>query len=51
MAGLNLSTVPKVLIECANMRNPIDAALLTTAHWQQNAAMALTAGLAAFLTQ
>ncbi len=38
LAGLNLSTVPKVLIECANMRNTTDAALLTTAQWQQSAA-------------
>jgi N-acetylmuramoyl-L-alanine amidase len=50
LAGLNLSTVPKVLIECANMRNPTDAALLTTGQWQQNAARALAAGLTAFLT-
>jgi N-acetylmuramoyl-L-alanine amidase len=50
LAGLNLSTVPKVLIECANMRNPTDAALLTTAQWQQMAAKALAAGLTTFLT-
>ena len=50
LAGLNLSTVPKVLIECANMRNPTDAALLTTTAWQQTAARALAAGLTAFLT-
>ena len=51
LAGLNLSTVPKVLIECANMRNPTDAALLTTTGWQQTAARALAAGLTAYLTQ
>ena len=51
LAGLNLSTVPKVLIECANMRNPTDAALLTTARWQHNAARALAVGLATFLTR
>jgi N-acetylmuramoyl-L-alanine amidase len=50
LGGLNLSTVPKVLIECANMRNPTDAALLTTGQWQQSAARALAAGLTAFLT-
>jgi N-acetylmuramoyl-L-alanine amidase len=49
LAGLNLSTVPKVLIECANMRNPTDAAILATVQWQQNAARALAAGLTAFL--
>ena len=30
LAGLNLTTVPKVLIECGNMANPTDAALLVT---------------------
>ena len=49
LAALNLTTVPKVLIECANMRNPTDAALITTATWQQSAASALAAGLTAFL--
>ena len=29
-SGTNLSTVPKVFIECANMRNPTDAALLVS---------------------
>jgi N-acetylmuramoyl-L-alanine amidase len=51
LAGLNLSTVPKILLECANMRNPVDAALLTTTAWQQRVASALAAGLRAFLTQ
>ena len=30
LAGLNLTTVPKVLIECGNMQNATDAALLVT---------------------
>ena len=30
LAGLNLTTVPKVLIECGNMRNATDAAILVT---------------------
>ena len=30
LAGLNLTTVPKVLIECGNMRNATDAALLAS---------------------
>ena len=29
-AGLNLTTVPKVLIECGNMQNVTDAAMLTS---------------------
>ena len=31
LGGLNLTTVPKVLIECANMQNPVDAALTESA--------------------
>ena len=50
LAGINLSTVPKVFIECANMRNAADAALVTSSHWQARAARAIAAGLAAFLT-
>jgi N-acetylmuramoyl-L-alanine amidase len=50
LAGTNLSTVPKVFIECANMRNAADAALVTSQHWQAIAARAIAAGLAAFVT-
>ena len=50
LAGVNLSTVPKVFIECANMRNPTDAALITTPAWQAKAARAIAAGLTRFLT-
>ena len=49
LAGLNLTRVPKVLIECGNMRNRTDAALLTSQRFQQNAARALTAAIVAFL--
>ena len=38
LGGLNLSTVPKVLIECANMRNAQDAATVQSPAWRQNAA-------------
>ena len=51
LAGTNLSTVPKVFIECANMRNPTDAALVTSTAWQAKAARAIAAGLTTFLTQ
>ena len=50
LAGLNLSRVPKVFIECANMRNATDAALVTSLRWQATAARAIAAGLTAFLT-
>jgi N-acetylmuramoyl-L-alanine amidase len=49
LAGLNLTTVPKVLIECANMRNATDATLISDPIWRQSAAEALTAGLSQYL--
>ena len=50
LAGLNLTTVPKVLIECGNMRNATDAALLVTASFQQAAAAAMAQAITAYLT-
>ncbi|MGO8826056.1 MAG: N-acetylmuramoyl-L-alanine amidase [Acidimicrobiales bacterium] len=50
LAGLNLTTVPKVLIECGNMRNATDAALLVTPSFQQAAAAAMAQGITQFLT-
>jgi N-acetylmuramoyl-L-alanine amidase len=49
LAGLNLTTVPKVLIECGNMRNAVDAGLLVTARFQQQVASALTAAIVRYL--
>jgi N-acetylmuramoyl-L-alanine amidase len=50
LAGLNLTTVPKVLIECGNMRNATDASILITSGFQKQAASALTAAITAFLS-
>jgi N-acetylmuramoyl-L-alanine amidase len=50
LAGLNLTTVPKVLIECGNMRNDTDAALLVTTAFQQEAAAAMARAITQFLT-
>jgi len=50
LGGLNLSTVPKVFIECGNMRNAADAARMTSPAWRQRAAVALAAGITRFLT-
>jgi N-acetylmuramoyl-L-alanine amidase len=49
LAGLNLTTVPKVLIECGNMRNATDAALLVTPSFQKRAAAAIAAAIVKFL--
>ncbi|MGQ4517140.1 N-acetylmuramoyl-L-alanine amidase [Streptomyces sp. DW26H14] len=49
LGGLNLSTVPKVFIECGNMRDPKDAALLTSAKWRQKAAQGITEGIDRYL--
>jgi N-acetylmuramoyl-L-alanine amidase len=51
LAGLNLTTVPQVLIECGNMRNATDAGLLTSPSFQRHAAAAIMAGMATFLTK
>ena len=49
LAGLNLATQPKVLIECANMRNAIDARLLSSTSFQRRAAAAMARAITAFL--
>ncbi|MFJ4790721.1 N-acetylmuramoyl-L-alanine amidase [Streptomyces sp. NPDC088794] len=49
LGGLNLSTVPKVFIECGNMRDSKDAALLTSGAWRQKAAQGMAEGIASFL--
>jgi N-acetylmuramoyl-L-alanine amidase len=50
LAGLNLTTVPKVLIECGNMQNATDAAFLVTPSFQQTAAAAIAQAITQFLT-
>lgn len=49
LAGLNLTTMPKVLIETGNMRNAADAALLVSPKVQRAVATALAAAIARFL--
>ncbi|MFC5143981.1 N-acetylmuramoyl-L-alanine amidase [Streptomyces aureoversilis] len=49
LGGLNLSTVPKVFVECGNMRDPKDAALLTDGAWRQKAAQGIADGITDFL--
>ena len=50
LAGLNLTTMPKVLIECGNMNNAADAALLVRPGVQRGVAAALAAAIVRFLT-
>ncbi|MGV4885590.1 N-acetylmuramoyl-L-alanine amidase [Streptomyces viridosporus] len=49
LGGLNLSTVPKVFVECGNMRDSKDAALLTSGAWRQKAARGISDGIVSFL--
>lgn len=49
LGGLNLSKVPKVFIECGNMRNATDAASLSNPAFREHIARALAAGIDAFL--
>jgi N-acetylmuramoyl-L-alanine amidase len=49
LAGLNLTTVPKVLIEVGNMKNATDARMETSAAFQQQVAAALLQAIITFL--
>ncbi|MFJ9036092.1 N-acetylmuramoyl-L-alanine amidase [Streptomyces sp. NPDC102406] len=49
LGGLNLSRVPKVFVECGNMRDAQDAARLTSGAWRQKAAQGLSEGIVSFL--
>ena len=50
LAGLNLTTVPKVLVECGNLPNPVDASLLARPSFQRRIAAAFAAAIVQFLT-
>jgi N-acetylmuramoyl-L-alanine amidase len=49
LAGLNLATEPKVLLESGNMRNKTDARMLTSDRFQRQLARALTDAIENFL--
>ena len=49
LGGLNLSTVPKVFIECGNMRNATDASMMRAGEFQQRAAGAIATAISQFL--
>jgi N-acetylmuramoyl-L-alanine amidase len=45
LGGLNLSTRPAIFVECGNMRNPADAARMTSLAGRQRIARALADGI------
>jgi N-acetylmuramoyl-L-alanine amidase len=51
LSGLNLTKVPKILIEVGNMKNATDARLLTSARFQREVARALLAAIIKFLAR
>lgn len=51
LAGLNLTKVPKILIEVGNMKNATDARLETSPTFQQAVARALLAAIVKFLAR
>jgi N-acetylmuramoyl-L-alanine amidase len=50
LAGLNLAEIPAALVECANMRNPQEAALISTPAGRARYATAIADGIIAWLT-
>ena len=49
LTGLNLAQYPSVLVECGNMKNAADAALLESPEGRQKYADAVVKGIAGFL--
>ncbi|OLT45402.1 N-acetylmuramoyl-L-alanine amidase [Saccharomonospora sp. CUA-673] len=49
LAGLNLSTVPAVLVECGNMRNPAEARAMASPEGRAHYADAITRGITRYL--
>ncbi|MDN5915493.1 MAG: N-acetylmuramoyl-L-alanine amidase [Pseudonocardia sp.] len=49
LGGLNTAAVPTALVECANMRNPAEAELVSSPAGRDRYAKAITAGILAFL--
>ncbi|MFC5951698.1 N-acetylmuramoyl-L-alanine amidase [Pseudonocardia lutea] len=49
LGGLNLATVPAALVECANMRNAEEAAVVSAPEGRERYAAAIAAGIRTFL--
>ncbi|MGH3547524.1 MAG: N-acetylmuramoyl-L-alanine amidase [Pseudonocardiaceae bacterium] len=48
---MNLAQIPAALVECANMRNPQEAALVSTPRGRARYAAAIADGIMAWLAQ
>ncbi|GAA2387870.1 N-acetylmuramoyl-L-alanine amidase [Streptomyces glaucosporus] len=51
LGGLNLSRVPKVFLECGNMRDPREARRFTDPAWRERAARGIADGVTAYLRE
>lgn len=49
IAGLNLAQYPSILVECGNMKNPADSALMETETGRQKYADAIVRGIVTYL--
>ncbi|OKH83238.1 MAG: N-acetylmuramoyl-L-alanine amidase [Mycolicibacterium mageritense] len=49
IAGLNLAQYPSILVECGNMKNPVDSSLMKSPEGRQKYAEAIVRGIAGFL--
>jgi N-acetylmuramoyl-L-alanine amidase len=49
IAGLNLAQFPSILVECGNMKNPVDSGLMKSPEGRQKYADAVVRGIAGFL--
>jgi N-acetylmuramoyl-L-alanine amidase len=50
IAGLNLAQYPSILVECGNMKNPVDSGLMKTPDGRQKYAEAIVRGITAYLS-
>lgn len=51
LAGLNLSTRPSALVECGNMRDPVEAAAFAAPRGRQHYATAIANGIVRYLSR
>ena len=49
LAGLNLAQYPSILVECGNMKNPVDSALMESARREAEIRRRVVRGVAGFL--